>query len=81
MTDDVETIYLGNFSRETANGIAEQLVQRKIVWWCKDPGLITQIFFAEYGVRMFVDRARLDEARAIAREVMARREAPADPDA
>lgn len=63
------TVYLGNFSWETANRIAAALEEAGIVWWCKNPGTWTRVLFAEWGVRMFVDRTRLDEAREIARRL------------
>ena len=63
----VTTVYLGNFAWETANRIAGALEDAGIVWWCKNPGTWTRVLFAEWGVRMFVDRNRLAEAREIAR--------------
>jgi len=38
------------------------------VWWYKEPGSIGRIW--EYGVRLFVDRDRLAEARAIVAAVL-----------
>jgi len=38
------------------------------VWWYKEPGSIGRIW--EYGVRLFVDRDRLAEARAIVATVL-----------
>ena len=38
------------------------------MWWYKDPGFLSRLW--EYGVRMFVDRSRLEEARAIAARIV-----------
>ena len=65
--DDVITAYLGQFTREHANAIAEQLEEREIAWWYKEPGMISAVW--EYGVRLFVDQTRLDEARGIAEQL------------
>lgn len=63
----VSTVYLGQFDSEHANRIAEKLEEVGIVWWHKQAGRFTQLFFAgDWGVRLFVDKARLDEAREIA---------------
>lgn len=66
----VRTTYLGQFTWEHANSIAGELEHAGIAWWHKQGGRLAQIFFAEWGVRLFVDRARLDEARAIAARVL-----------
>ena len=73
--DDTETVYLGQFDRVTANKVAEELERAHIVWWYKEPGLISVVW--EFGVRLFVDKARLDEAQAILERVRA--ELAADP--
>jgi len=67
--DRVTTVHLGQFDRETANDIAGELEAAGIVWWFKEPGWISQLW--EYGVRLFVDRARLDEAMAIVERIRA----------
>ncbi len=60
----VTTVYLGRYTWENANAIAEQLENAGIVWWYKQPGFFSQIW--EFGaVRLFVDRTRLAEAREI----------------
>ena len=74
MTDDVSTVHLGQFDRETANEIAGELEAAGIVWWFKEPGWLSSVW--EFGVRLFVDRRRLAEASAIVERVRARR-APA----
>jgi hypothetical protein len=71
---DVRTTYLGNYAWATANDIAGALEEAGIFWWCKNPGTFTRVLFAEFGVRMFVDQARLDEAREIARGIVAKAE-------
>ncbi len=66
---DVITTYLGQFDRPTANEVAGRLEAAGIAWWYKEPGFISVIW--EFGVRLFVDRERLDEARAIVDSVRA----------
>ena len=62
--EGVSTVYLGQYTWEHANAIAEELEKVDIVWWYKQPGIFSRIW--EFGaIRLFVDRARLDEARAI----------------
>lgn len=65
----VTTVYLGQFTWEHANRIAEALEEAGITWWVKNPGTLTYVFFREWGPRLFVDRARLEEARDIARGI------------
>ncbi len=65
--DRVSTVHLGQFDRETANEIAGGLEEAGIVWWFKEPGYLSQIW--EFGVRLFVDRKRLEEAHAIVERV------------
>lgn len=64
----VSTVYLGQYTREHANEIAEQLEAAGIVWWYKDPGYLSRLW--EWGVRLFVDRTRLQEAKDIAARVL-----------
>ncbi len=65
----MKTVQLGQFTDEHANEIAGRLEKAEIVWWYKQPGYFSSIW--EKGTRLFVDETRLDEARAIAREVLA----------
>lgn len=65
----VSTVHLGQFTWEAANDIAGALEDAGIVWWYKQPGFFSQIW--EHGIRLFVDRERLDEAKEIARRVVA----------
>jgi hypothetical protein len=62
---DVRTDYLGQFTRRDADRIAKVLEERGIVWWWKEPGFLSSLW--EVGVRVFVDRTRLDEAREVVR--------------
>jgi hypothetical protein len=65
----ITTIYLGQFTWEHANRIAEQLEEAGIVWWVKNPGTWSFVLFREWGPRLFVDRERLEEARTIAERI------------
>ncbi len=65
----VITVHLGQFTREHANAIAGRLEEAGIVWWYKEPGSISKLW--EHGVRLFVDRDRLVEAREIVAAVLA----------
>ena len=64
---NVITVYLGQYAREHADEIAGELERLGISWWYKAPGPISSLW--ERGVRLFVDRERLDEAKALARRV------------
>jgi hypothetical protein len=64
----IRTVHLGQFTHEHAEAIAGRLERAGIVWWYKAPGFLSQIW--EHGVHLFVDRERLDEARAIAAAVL-----------
>src|SRR5206468_1435340 len=66
---NVSTVHLGQFTRETANAIAEQLEKAEIVWWYKEPGWLSSLW--EFGVRLFVDKTRLKEAKEIVERVTA----------
>jgi hypothetical protein len=65
---NVTTVHLGQFTREHANAIAGELEAAGIVWWYKDPGWLSSLW--ERGVRLFVDKERLPEARRIAERVL-----------
>jgi hypothetical protein len=71
----IRTVHLGQFTREHANAIAAELERAQIVWWYKEPGFISSVW--EHGVRLYVDRERLQEAREIVTRVL---ETPGDPD-
>jgi hypothetical protein len=61
-------VYLGQFTHEHAEAIAAELERADIVWWYKQPGYISAVW--EFGVRLFVDRERLDEAKEIVGRVL-----------
>lgn len=65
----ITTVYLGQFTWEHANRIAQALDDARITWWCKNPGTFSYALFMEWGPRLFVDRTRLVEAREIARRI------------
>ena len=65
----VSTVYLGQFTNEHANQIAEELERAGIIWWAKNPGTLSYVFLMEWGARIFVDEERLEEAREIARRI------------
>lgn len=70
MAEGPETVYLGQFTDENAEAIAARLEELGIVWWWKRSGMFGRFFFAgEWGVRLFVEEDRLDEAEGIAEEV------------
>ena len=71
--DRISTVHLGQYTRETANEIAGALEEAGIVWWYKEPGWLSVVW--EFGVRLFVDRRRLPEAKVIAARITAEREA------
>ena len=68
------TVHLGQFTRETANEIAGELEARGITWWYKEPGWLSQVW--EYGVRLFVDKRRIQEAKEIRDRIVAARNPP-----
>lgn len=69
----MKSVYLGQYTDEVANVIAEELEQSQIGWSYKQAGWVTKIFFlGEWGTRMFVDSDRLDEAQKIADRVVQR---------
>ena len=62
----LRTTYLGQFTHEHAEKIAGAFEEAGISWTYKQFGRLTKLFFAgEWGVRMFVDAARVEEARTI----------------
>jgi hypothetical protein len=67
---DVRTVYLGQFLAEHARLIAVELDAREIVWWSKEPNLMTRVWDPG-GVHLFVDRAKLQEGKEVAAEVLA----------
>jgi hypothetical protein len=66
----VSTTYLGQFTEEHAEAIAKALEEAGIVWWHKGSGRLVRFFFmADWGVRLFVDKSRFDEAKDVVRRV------------
>jgi len=67
----IRTTYLGQYTWEDANRIAGRLTAADIVWWEKQSGAIMRVLSsADWGVRLFVDEARVADARAIAESVV-----------
>ncbi len=71
------SVYLGQYTDEVANAIAGELEAAEIPWSYKQAGGITKIFFmGEWGTRLFVEKERLVEAKAIAERVSTSMEPP-----
>jgi hypothetical protein len=71
VTDRVRTVELGQFEDGNAHLIAQRLEDVGIVWWSKTSGRLARTLFAgDWGIRLFVDESRLEEATALAREVL-----------
>jgi hypothetical protein len=69
---NVRTVELGQFTDENAERIAAQLETAGIVWWHKSSGRFVRLLSAaDWGTRIYVDRARLDDAKRIADRVTA----------
>jgi hypothetical protein len=66
---DVRTVHLGAFTPPHAILLAEELDSREIVWWSKSPGFLSRIWEFD-SVHVFVDRAKLEEAREIASRIL-----------
>jgi hypothetical protein len=68
----VSTTYLGQFTEEHAQAIAAALEDSGIVWWHKASGRLVRFLSAgDWGVRIFVDASRLDDAKDVVRRVAA----------
>lgn len=64
------TVMLGQFLEENAEKICQRLEDAGITWWVKNTSSFSQLFFADaWGVRVFVAKAKYEQAVAIAREV------------
>lgn len=62
--------YIGQFTDENADRIAEAFDEAGIGWSSKSSGaLVRTIFAADWGVRLYAEDARLDEAFAIATRI------------
>jgi hypothetical protein len=67
--EDVRTQHLGGFTPAHGVEIARRLDEAGIAYWAKAPsGFFTRLW--ERDVHLFVDRAKLDDARSIAIEVI-----------
>ena len=68
----MSTTYLGQFTEAHADAIARRLEEAGIVWWHKASGRVMRFLsVGDWGVRLFVDSTRLDEAKDIVRAVAA----------
>ena len=66
-----DTVYLGQFTHDSAERIAAALEDRGIAWWQKQSGAFARFVFAgEWGVRLFVAADREHEARQIAADLV-----------
>ena len=65
------TVQLGQFTEENAERVIGALERAGIVWWHKRHGRFVQVLSAaDWGVRIFVEADRLEEARELARELV-----------
>lgn len=65
-----DTVLLGQFTDQNAERICQRLETAGITWWVKHASGLSRFLFAgEWGVRIFVDAARGEEAADIARDV------------
>lgn len=65
------TVLLGQFEDDNADRIVTRLEDAGVEHWVKRTGGLTRVLFAgEWGVRVFVDDTRLDDARAIVQEIV-----------
>lgn len=74
---DVRTVYLGEFTEAHANRIAEQLESDGVVWWAKEPGFLSGLW--EHGIRLFVDRTRVEHANTVVARVTSPDNPPSAP--
>jgi len=66
----LRTVYLGQFEHDTAERIAAALEQAGVAWTYKQFGGLTKLLFAgDWGVRLYVDSSRVDEARRLVERV------------
>jgi hypothetical protein len=65
------TVQLGQFTEENAERVMAALEDAGIVWWHKQHGRFVQLLSAaDWGVRVFVEADRLEDARGIARDIV-----------
>lgn len=73
----MRTVHLGQFTDDHAEAIAARLEAAGITWWAKQhSSLVGWLSASDWGTRLFVDADRLDQARELAREVLAADERP-----
>jgi hypothetical protein len=66
----LRTVQLGQFTREHAERVCHDLEAAGIPWTHKEFGrLVRLLSAADWGVRLFVDSRRLDEAKEIVRRL------------
>jgi hypothetical protein len=66
----MRTVLLGQFADQHIQALTERLDDAGIVWWHKGSGsLMRWLDASSWGVRVFVDADRLEDARAIAHQV------------
>ncbi|HVL82434.1 MAG TPA: hypothetical protein VM840_12670 [Actinomycetota bacterium] len=79
MPGPLRTVYLGQFTDELANEIAGALHDAGIAWTYKQAGAIGKaLFIGEWGTRLYVDDAKIEQAREIAEGVKAAYDAEPD---
>ena len=64
------TTYIGQFTDENADRIVDAFDDAGIRWHAKSSGRFVRVIFAaDWGVRLFVEDARLADAREIAVDI------------
>lgn len=67
----LRTVELGQFEHDHAERICADLERADIAWTFKEFGRIVRFFsMADWGVRLYVDARRLDEAKDIVRRLV-----------
>lgn len=65
------TVLLGQFEDDNAERIVERLHEVEIPYWIKRTGGLARVLFAgDWGIRIFVDESRLEEAQTVARDIL-----------
>ena len=67
----MRTVQLGQFTDDNAARIGAALETAGIRWWQKSSGgLVRLLSAADWGVRVFVEVDRIDDARRLARDLL-----------
>lgn len=67
----MRTVQLGQFTDDNAARVGAALEAAGIRWWQKSSGgLVRLLSAADWGVRVFVEVDRIDDARRLARELL-----------